>query len=166
VDLDKGGVFLLACDEGVLKGVAKSLPFTSFPNLKMFKNISLQAKSSLLQLGKLPIKPFCQELAKLDQTRNFLAHELPIRYIHLIKLLSVNHLGTVLTRVLEDVDLLQSTGVLNSETVAILSNRLENTLDMVSEHYTYPEETRAQIPKGFVCSRRANSCVFLRVKFF
>ena len=101
----------------------------------MFKNISLQAKNSLLQLGQKTIKPTCQELSKLRVSRNFLQHELPIRYIHLIKLLSVNGLNPVLTRVMEDVDILQKTAITkpgkDQEIIRKLSKRMGDTLKLV-----------------------------------
>lgn len=98
----------------------------------MFKSLSLQAKNSLVELGQLPIRPQCQELLKLQQTRNFLSHELPVRYLHLIKMLSVNQMGPALYRVLEDVNILQSTQNVDKNVIATLSKRMTDTLEMVN----------------------------------
>lgn len=101
----------------------------------MFKNVSLQARQSLLQLGQSRIKPTCQSMVGLRKVnQHWLKHELPIRYMHLIKLLSMKKcLEPVLARVLRDVDILQGGGENPQLLVPRLRRRMQKTLDLVDE---------------------------------
>ena len=91
--------------------------------------LSNAAKQNLMIMGRTNITPTCQRISALRNiNQDWVNHELPIRYMHLIKLLSMKkELHPVLQRVVADVGLLKG----DIPDVKTLTARMIKTLEII-----------------------------------